>query len=88
MTKRPRRISEGTSLVLLTDGLKEYDDLNHKTGVNVLRGDGGVHYVNSPKIAQLVFNSTQSAIRSVSSFNELWDLISGMPNQISTAARD
>ena len=76
VTKRPRRLSEGSKLVLLADGLREFEDLNHTAGVNVLRGDGSVQYVNSPRIRELLWESTIPLIRSVSSFNELWDLIS------------
>ena len=74
-------MSEGSKLVLLTDGLREFNDLNHTAGVNVLRGDGSVQYVNSPRIKELLWESTLPLIRSVSSFNELWDLVSEKPIQ-------
>ena len=37
-----RRLEEGSSLVIATDGLRTVRDFNHRTGLNVLRGDGSV----------------------------------------------
>ena len=41
---RPRRLTEGDRLVLLTDGLQSASDFNHHVGMNVLRGDGSVRW--------------------------------------------
>jgi hypothetical protein len=41
---RPRRLEDGEKLVLATDGFRTVRDFNHVTGMNILRGDGGVHW--------------------------------------------
>ncbi|MCH8164721.1 MAG: hypothetical protein IH889_03860 [Planctomycetes bacterium] len=37
-----RRLEQGDSLVIATDGLRTVRDFNHRTGLNVLRADGSV----------------------------------------------
>jgi type II secretory pathway pseudopilin PulG len=39
-----RSLDEGEDLVLATDGFRTRNDLNHKTGLNLLRGDGSVRW--------------------------------------------
>ena len=39
-----RSLDEGESLVLATDGFRTRADLNHKSGLNLLRGDGSVRW--------------------------------------------
>lgn len=41
---RPRLLTEGHELVLTTDGLRTAKDFNHKSGMNVLRGDCSVRW--------------------------------------------
>jgi prepilin-type N-terminal cleavage/methylation domain-containing protein len=43
-TFKRRSLDEGESLVLATDGLRTRADLNHKSGLNILRGDGSVRW--------------------------------------------
>ncbi|MCH8151663.1 MAG: hypothetical protein IH830_04745 [Planctomycetes bacterium] len=42
VTNSRRRLEEGHALVIATDGLRTVRDFNHRTGLNVLRGDGSV----------------------------------------------
>lgn len=39
-----RRLEDGESLVLATDGFRTQADLNHEGGINILRGDGSVRW--------------------------------------------
>jgi prepilin-type N-terminal cleavage/methylation domain-containing protein/prepilin-type processing-associated H-X9-DG protein len=39
-----RRLEEGESLVLATDGFRTQADLNHEGGINMLRADGSVRW--------------------------------------------
>ncbi len=41
---RLRRIDDGDRLILLTDGFRTKRDLNHDSGINILRGDNSVRW--------------------------------------------
>jgi prepilin-type N-terminal cleavage/methylation domain-containing protein len=45
-----RSFHQGHRLVLLTDGLRRRSDLNHRTGLNILRGDGSVQWKDLPTL--------------------------------------
>ena len=49
-TYEVRRFDRGDRMVLLTDGLRRRSDFNHRTGLNVLRGDGSVRWQDDPTL--------------------------------------
>ena len=49
-TRELRRFDRGARMVLLTDGLRRRSDFNHRTGLNVLRGDGSVRWQDDPTL--------------------------------------
>lgn len=49
-TGMARRFGASNRLVLLTDGLRRRSDLSHRTGLNVLKGDGSVRWHELPTL--------------------------------------
>lgn len=49
-TGMQRRFANPERLVLLTDGLRRRSDLSHRTGLNVLQGDGSVRWHEMPTL--------------------------------------
>jgi hypothetical protein len=75
-----RRLSDGDRLVLLTDSFREPSDVNHNTGMNILRGDGSVRYFDDSAgqafLSKVPGNGDQSV-----AFRLLWKEIEALPTR-------
>ena len=74
-TGKRRRLNEGYSFVIATDGLRTLKDLNHHPGMNVLRGDGSVIWredSSTKRVAKLLEGSFYTLDEN---YSEIWELI-------------
>ena len=74
-TRKRRSLIEGAGLVLASDAIRSRSELNHATGLNVLRGDGSVkwHEDATSIVYGLPFSSTASM--NPETFQMIWKAI-------------
>jgi prepilin-type N-terminal cleavage/methylation domain-containing protein len=69
-----RTLLDGYSLVLATDGLRTATDFNHIQGMNMLRGDGSVHWRDDTEAIYEVLPKTEQE-QITPEYMSLWDLV-------------
>jgi prepilin-type N-terminal cleavage/methylation domain-containing protein len=73
-SNRRRRLTDGYSLVLATDGLRTTADFNHIDGMNVLRADGSVRWREDARsvFEKLPCEETETV---TPEYEDIWDSI-------------
>jgi prepilin-type N-terminal cleavage/methylation domain-containing protein len=80
VAERPNRLTDGDRIALITDGMRTLADYNHKTGMNVLRGDFSVIWHEDDdgevrsRLPQTESPPGDSAVLE-DTYAELWDII-------------
>lgn len=72
-----RRINNGHSVVLATDGLRSVRDFNHRDGINVLRSDNSVNWRSdiADDVLQML-SAAGPATDGDTTYARIWELIS------------
>jgi hypothetical protein len=72
--RRLRQLREGDRLILATDGWRRPSDFNHKSGMNVLRGDGSVRWFEDSEEDSLAANIPNGGSGS-GGYYRIWEII-------------
>ena len=74
-----RRLEQGRSLVLATDGLRSIRDFNHRTGMNVLYGDGSVTWRDdiSREVIKMLAGEDTEVNNDDDVYARIWNILGG-----------
>ncbi len=73
-------LDQGVGIVIATDGLRTVRDFNHRTGLNVLRGDNSVNWLdNATDVVQVLAGSRELADDDDDddTYTRIWEIING-----------
>ena len=78
-TGRKRRLDKGVGLVIATDGMRTLRDFNHRTGLNVLRGDNSVNWLDNTTdiVHMLPAGSSELPDGGDDTYANIWRILGG-----------
>ena len=77
----PRRLDRGgRELIIATDGLRSVRDFNHKVGMNVLRGDNSVTWLDDTagRVKKMLPPANDDDTYDDELYSRIWDVIRGI----------
>ncbi len=76
-TGRKRRLDQSQTLIA-TDGMRTMRDFNHRTGLNVLRGDNSVNWLDNGSVVKMLpAGSAELPDDDDDTYARIWDIIGG-----------